>query len=176
MAIPPKGDPQRPLHLAIRSTRLLGIILVSFGLLALAPILMMARRRLGGVMISFLSIYFLAAIVYLVPGAAYLVIAYFLKRRRYWAIVTGLILASIQLVLALCVAASFVVMWLGQGLGQGLSPPAYIGGAVVALIILALTQLIYHLIKSFGSIKHVSIEEQRGFEPLIVSPAEQPQL
>ena len=32
MPLPPKGDPQRPIELAIRSSRLLGIVSTLFGL------------------------------------------------------------------------------------------------------------------------------------------------
>ena len=40
MALPPKGDPQRPLALAVRSTRILGILFIGLGLCGTLPMML----------------------------------------------------------------------------------------------------------------------------------------
>jgi hypothetical protein len=46
----------------------------------------------------------------------------------------------------------------------------YIVIGIEALVIAALGQLIYHLCKSFESIRVMRSQDQRGFEPLHVRP------
>jgi hypothetical protein len=63
MALPPKGDPRRPLVLGVRSTRLFGIIFLLFGLCSSLPMLLMPRSFIGmrgaggGVSLIVLAIY-----------------------------------------------------------------------------------------------------------------------
>ncbi|HZK82737.1 MAG TPA: hypothetical protein VFC46_16755 [Humisphaera sp.] len=169
MALPPKGDPRRPLHLAIRSARAFGIIFVLFGCVTLVPLaLMVARRGFSLRLMMILPRLASAMIVTLGPGATYLVIAFYLKRQRHWAIVTGIVLASMQLLIAL-VGGGFFTVFLFSG-GAGMEDYLLIPAAIIGLVILALIQLICHLVNSFDAIKHVPIEEQRGFEPLMVEP------
>jgi len=152
MPLYPPGDPRRPLQLAVRSMRWLGIFLTGIGLLILVSFAFLARR--GGV-VSRLTL--LSTLVYLGPGVLYLLFAIFLARKQRWAVVAGLILASIQAILA---AILFVVV-----LTQG--PEAWLAIAVSGLLLAALVQLIFHLSKSFEAIRLTEIT-QRGFEPLPV--------
>jgi hypothetical protein len=161
MALPPKGNPRRPMHLAIRSMRLLGIIQLCFVALTMLPMLLMMRRGFG---MSFAVVELASATLYLVPGIMYLVCAIYLKRRAFWAIIVGISLASIQLLFLLIGAVAFMIFLIGA------QPPgtAWIPLGVIGILILALVQLIYHLAKSFEAIKYPP-DEQRGFEPLLIA-------
>jgi hypothetical protein len=158
MALPPRGDPQRPMFLAIRSMRLLGILLIAFSLLIMVPMMLIRRGR------SMPIVEIAIGLVYLVPGVLYFLCAIFLKRRQFWAIVLGLVLASIQLLLLLAGGVAFV-----NALGGG-NTLVSLTLLVILLFIAAFAQLIYHLSKSFEAIKYAPIEQQRGFEPMRVQP------
>jgi hypothetical protein len=158
MPLPPRGDPQRPLFLAVRSTRLLGILMIAFSLLVMTPMMYVSRGR----MMPIFEIAF--GLIYLVPGILYFLCAIFLKRRQFWAIVLGLVLASIQLLLTLLGAASLLAATRIRG------EPEMILLGVILLFIAAFVQLIVHLSKSFEAIKYAPIEQRRGFEPTGVQP------
>jgi len=166
MALPPRGDPRRPLHLAIRSTRVLAILFLLFGTCAFIPMLMQGGMpRRGGLFLGVSDLLF-----YIGPGAAYLVFSLFLRQRQFWAVVAALVLASIQLILTLFFAGALLI----ATLRQPNSSISLIAGGMVALVILALGQLIYHLALSFEAIKYGSVEQQHGFEPLMVQPVDLP--
>src|SRR6266536_82642 len=137
MSLPPKDDPRRPLHLAVRSTRLLGIVLLGFGGFA-ALLFLMIPRQAG---VSLLPEMFLGLLVYFVPAVIYLITSVFLKRRHLWAIVVGIVLASVNLVLIL--AAFGAVLFVGWTSNRDAA--IVIPIIVLCLFILALAQLIYHL-------------------------------
>ena len=154
MALPKRGDPRRPLFLAIRSTRLLGIVLILFGLLALIPMMLVRRTRL--IPLIFLGV----GLIYITPGILYLLCAIFMKQRKSWAIILALVVASLQLLFTLFSAAMI-----------GFQSRINIIPLVIVLILFAaLGQLIYHLSRSFEAIKYAPPEEQRGFEPMILQP------
>jgi cytochrome bd-type quinol oxidase subunit 1 len=154
MALPPRGDPQRPLFLAIRSMRLLGILLLAISFLFLFVVV---RGR------SLLNVIVMIGLFYFMPGVLYLVCAIFLKRRQPWAIVVGLTLASVQMLLIVVAAVTlFAVTALGDS-------GSMIRMTVMVLLLGAFGQLIFHLCKSFEAIRHSRIE-QRGFEPLMMQP------
>jgi hypothetical protein len=108
----------------------------------------------------------LGALFYVAPGAAYLVLMIYLKRRRFWAVVATIVVAAVQ-----CL---FMLMGMVFGLifaARGNAPAVtYVVAAFLAFVCLALAQLIYHLALSFDAIKHLPLDEQRGFEPLMVTP------
>lgn len=164
MALPQKGDPRRPLHLAIRSIRLLGIIFLLLGSCVSIVFFLPAARgrgaKLGGL---------LAMLVYVGPGVAYLIFSIFLKERKFWAVVAALVLASLQLIVVLVsgivIGASVATRGIGPRTGDLLGFVFALG-----LVGLALSQLIYHLALSFESIKYIPLEVQRGFEPVMPPP------
>ena len=166
MAIPPRGDPRRPLHLAVRSTRVLAIIFLLFGTCASIPMLIHGAVPMGGRMFLNLSVF----IVYVGPGAVYLVTAIYLKCRRFWALILALVMASIQLLFALLGISVLLIAEMRQPAGSVAAIPA----AILIFIILALAQLIYHLSLSFNAIRYTPVEEQHGFEPLMAQPVEPP--
>ena len=165
MAIPPRGDPRRPLHLAVRSTRLLGIIFLLFGSCASIPFLIRGAGSMGGGMLSAATLF-----VYVGPGAVYLVTAIYLKCRQFWAVVVGLAMASIQAIFVL-LAVTFILI---ATVRQPAISFSLIPMAVLIFIVLVLGQLIYHLARSFDAIKYAPVEEQHGFEPLMAQQVEPP--
>jgi hypothetical protein len=163
MALPPKGDPTRPMYLAIRSMRLLGIIIVLFSLLMFIPVI--ALRGSGGAGIGFSILFIIMALVYLIPGLLFILCSIFLKRRQAWAIIVGIILSSIVLLMS--------IFGLIAGLFQmvtGNSEPFMLVQLIISLIfVAAFAQLIFHLSKSFESLRVLNMSVQRGFEPLPVA-------
>jgi hypothetical protein len=159
MAVPPRGDPQRPLHLAIRSIRVLALLFLLVASCGFGSILAAGRRMpfiVGGAILVF----------YFLPGIAYVFFAIYMKQRKFWAVVAALVLASLQCFVALIALAMSIVLTFHAG-GD---PSAIIGLVTTAFVFAALAQLVYHLAKSFESIKYVPIEMQRGFEALPVQP------
>lgn len=83
MALPPKGDPRRPLYLAIRSTRMLAIFFLLFGIFGAAALFI--PRGMSSRAQTLITI--LTLMAYIGPGAAYLVFSIYLKQLRFWAVV-----------------------------------------------------------------------------------------
>ena len=98
--VPPIGDPQRALHLAIRTMRLLGLVFVSFGLVAVVLAWLAIGRLINTPTVSWLALA-TAALVFFIPGVLYMVFAMLLARRHSWAAVGGIIVAVVQLLYAL---------------------------------------------------------------------------
>ena len=158
MPIPPRGDPRRPLQLAIRSMRLLGGILLLFSTCATAPFFLRGGRPGGVPWVALIGMLF-----YLAPGICFIVFAVFLARRQFWAVVASLCLASASCLLMLGALAFFVTF----ALRDDFQPILLVPLGVIALIVVALGQLIYHLARSFEAIRIVEPQE-RGFEPIMM--------
>ncbi len=169
MALPPRGDPRRPLHLAVRSTRMLGVVFLLFGTCALAP-MMRTMGRAG--MVGYPVFLMLGALVYLGAGGGFLLFSIFLGRRQFWAVVAALVLSSVVSFFWIAGAVALVVAILSGGGGTGTAVPVAFAVSALALVIAALGQLIYHLARSFEAIKYPPFgQEVRGFEPIPVMPA-----
>jgi hypothetical protein len=172
MAVPPKGDPRRPLVLAVRSTRLLGIIFIVFGVFA--SIAMMASvGATGGAGFAVRWVQALAVGFYVVPGVVYLLCAIYLKQRRSWAAVVALVVCLIHLLMALVGLAATIISTLSvNASNSGVSGiwnwVVWIPVALLALITAALIQTIVYLSQSFRSIREWPGDERRGFEPLAI--------
>jgi hypothetical protein len=171
MALPPRGDPRRAMHLAARSMLVLGCLFLLLGTCVAVPALTGAFRGRGGPMmwssVSGVAVFFL-------PGAAYVVASVFLGRRQFWAVVIGLVLASAH---ALLVVLGVLGMVVGLASTGGRAPmPLLVFLLIWGLLLLALGQLIYHLSRSFEAIKLPPYgQEVRGFEPLpVAQPVVQP--
>jgi hypothetical protein len=93
MALPPRGDPRRPLHQAIRTTRFLGIGWVLVGACAVIPLL--AGMGLDPGIPAPARVVLFRWLYYLVPGTLFLVFSMFMRRRRFWAVLGALVLASL---------------------------------------------------------------------------------
>ena len=167
MALPAKGDPRRPLHLAIRSTRVLGVILLLFGTCALMPFMMYVARSGPRAAASGPLAWIIVALVFFIPGALFIVLSMFLGRRQSWSIVCALVLSSLLALFFLFAFTGYVEVVLRE---EELSVWTAIP-VVLALFGLAVGQLIYHLCKSFEAIKYPPFgQDFRGFEPLPVRP------
>jgi hypothetical protein len=154
MPLAPRGDIRRPLQLAIRSTRLLGIIFTLLGTLVMA-LSGAVGQRVGGTRGMFTVLMAAIGFVYLIPGILYIVFSIFLSRRQPWAVIATIVLAALH--------ALFALLALAGTLLQG----NMIGALLVGLWVAALAQLIFHLSQSFAAIR--AEREQfapRGFEPI----------
>ena len=160
MPLPPMGDPQRPLHLAVRSARVLGVIFTLVGVLVCFLIVsLMNRGGMGTLMIAAVVV-----LTYLLPGVAYLFVAVYLKRRAKWAVTTGLVVSSLHGLLAL-----FAVLTGLAGLvssGDADRPSSFVSLALSLAWVAAIAQLIYHLSLSYEAIR-VGEMGERGFEPVV---------
>jgi len=161
MALPPKGDPRRPLHLAVRSMRLLGGILLLFTS-CMALSVGMTLIRLGPKMLTS-PLMFIGMLLYFVPGVCFFVFAHYLKRRQAWAVVASICLAGVGCLFMLIGLFGLAVISTSQSRGGA---PMLIPAGIMLLILAALGQLIYHLARSFEAIKYMPPEE-RGFEPIM---------
>ena len=162
MAIPPKGDPRRPLHLATRSMRVLGILLLLFSTcVGFSLSRMMAA---GGGMVWMKMIMIGAFALYAVPGLCYFIFPIFMMKRQLWAVIASIVLVSIHLLFALLGLAGMAFTTLKNPSQQ--QSVTLIPLAVVFLVIAALGQLLWHLSQCFEAIKHMPATE-RGFEPIL---------
>jgi hypothetical protein len=168
MALPPKGDPQRPLHLAIRSCRAAGGLFFLSGLGAAASVFLNPTRKgpppIGAI---------LGAIAQFGPGVAFYVLAYFLKKRHLWAVIVALVLASLAFVITLAIS---LVLWWAMRAAPLISPIGRIDLillAIIGLVLLEMGRLIYQLARSFDAIRYLPEAERRGFES-ILPPAAHP--
>ena len=162
MPIPPKGDPRRPLHLAIRSMRLLGGMLVLFATCVTIAFVLRRGPMRGSSVPAF---YFIFVVFYLLPGTCFIVFSIFLARRRMWAVVASLCLASVGCLVALGATGVMIVLIVAN---RAADWGAMIPIGVMALIVAALGQLIYHLARSFAAVRYTAPEE-RGFEPIMMN-------
>ena len=148
MPLPPKGDPQRPIELAIRSTRTLGYVSALFGLVMMVVFGYFNRYlRFRPYFIG------MGLLVWFVPGVLFLTASHFLRRRSRSAVVGAMAATAGQMVFA---AAMFV----GSLTVQPVSPVPVV---LTALWVAALVQLMAHLRGSFESVR-VDAEHVRGFE------------
>lgn len=155
MALPPKGDPRRPLHLAVRSTRMLAILFLCFATCIVTPIGAMRMRAPVKMNVMIVA-------CYAIPGGVYLIFSIYMKERKFWAILASLIIASAQFILTLIATAAVAINFFLPNKSIALFPLA-----VLIFVLAALGELIYHLALSFNAIKYVPLDQQRGFEPLM---------
>jgi hypothetical protein len=165
MPLPPRGNPERPLRLAIRSTRLLGIVFLCFGAISLVPL---AFYRARGPGFAFTLFYVLASLVYLTPGIGYIICSVFLSKRQPGAIVATIVLAVLN-VLFILFGFGVLLVTVARN-NDPLMPYILIPIAIGAIFILALIQLIYHLSKSFEALRHPPTPH--GFAPIMFPSTE----
>jgi hypothetical protein len=167
MPIPPKGDPRRPLYLAIRSIRSLACFFFFIGAFASIAIAAMGPGRFRFVRIFHQPLFFFTVL----PAAFYVLLAIYLHRRHFWAVLTSLILAALQLLLIILLMANLIIdAPMSIDATALVIPILFLGFCIVALI-----QLVYHLAGSFESIKYIPVDEQHGFDPILPAlPAKDP--
>jgi hypothetical protein len=144
--------------------RVLGTILALFSSCVGVSVIF-AMRNLGARTPMFLSTMMMGVLFYLLPAAGFFVCAYYVKRRRSWAVIVSLVLASLGCLFGLVTLIAGAVM-MSQ---QPWHPAMLIPIVLAALIVAAFGQLIYHLARSFEAIQY-SPPDERGFEPIMAAP------
>lgn len=163
MAYPPKGHPDRPLRLAASSMLTLGILLLllsacgGFGMIGLAT---SGAANWVAVVSMVVGMLF-----YVAPGVGFIVCWVYLKRYQRWAAIVGIVLTSLLLLGALFM---FIGM-LAMALSSPDDGPPWLMSLIPLLFVIAFTQLIVHLSKSFKAIRIHEAEgpQGHGFEPLM---------
>ena len=151
---PPSADPLRPLHLAIRSTRLLGFCSAVFGFVFLMAFGYFNRYRIyahWGVG--------LGLVVWFVPGVLLMVCAMQLRQRRRGAAVVAMLITSVHALFALAALVGSCT----------LSPVSPIPILMSALWLAASVQLVIHLRISLSLLEH-DADRRKGFEVKMNEP------
>ena len=148
MQVPPKGHPQRPIELAIRSTLLLGAASVVFGLVMVLGFgyfnrLLRFRKYFIG----------MGMLVWFVPGVLFLTAWWFMRRRSRSAVITAMATAAAQALFAAAILVATLTV-------QPVSPVPVIMSALWAV---ALGQLLVHLWRSLESVR-LDTGHVRGFD------------
>lgn len=165
MALPPKGDPRRPLSLACIWLHVFGGLLLLMSSCTGVSMLRLGRITGPTTWIYLLMVAFFA--FYALPGIAYFILPIYMMRRRRWAVTTAIALVSLQ-------EATFVFA-LAANLWRVLQSPqrnfsvTFIPFAVMFLVIIALGMLIAGLTRCYEAIRHMPADE-RGFEPILATP------
>ena len=144
----PPPDPDRPLHLAIRSARLLGIVSCAFGLVLTVAFGYFNRMQLYRP--HFIA---LGMIVWFIPGVLFFTSAAMMAQKRRRGAIGGIAVASAQEVFALAFLIGSCV----------LPPVSPIPILLSALWAAALVQLIVHLFQSLQLLQS-DTSRRHGFE------------
>jgi hypothetical protein len=140
MPLPPRGDPIRAVYLAVRSLRLLGVLFILIGVVVPA----LALKQSG----SFAALppsLFIVSATHLVPGVLYLLCAVLLLRGRRAGVFAAMGLAMFHFILVAGHLATYVQLLV---LGEATLVFLFISLTVGFLVVAALAQLMFHLIKS----------------------------
>ena len=160
-ALPDSEDVMKPLHLAIRSTRLLGIVSTLFGFVFVIAFGYFNRyQRYRPHFIA------MGLLVWFVPGVLFFTCAGLMKQRRRAGAAGGIAVAGVQELFAVATLVGSLM----------LPPVSPIPVVLSVLWIAALGQLLYHLRRSLPLLEH-DPQRLRGFEvtaPQRVLPLEQP--
>jgi hypothetical protein len=135
--LPPKGDPRRPVLLAVRTMRVLCVLLF------LAAVIMGWRTFSGNTKHITLGDFAQSIGIYLIPGFVYLVCIFGLLERRLWAVVLALVAANLHLIA--CIILFFALLRSASA-----EPIALV---IAGLWVLAIGQLVWHLAKSVNGIR-----------------------
>ncbi|MEM6561617.1 MAG: hypothetical protein AAF656_08450 [Planctomycetota bacterium] len=154
MALPKRGDPRRPLLLAASSMLSLGVLLLLLS--GCTGYFVFIERQTGA-----WAELIVMAVFYVAPGIGLIVASIFLKRYKPWAVIVGIVLTALLILGTIFIAFSSLLF---SGPLVGGTGMLIIGG-VALLFVLAFTQLILQLVKSFGIIReHGPGQEPQGFE------------
>ena len=140
MPLPPRGDPVRPVYLAVRSLRLLGVLFVLIGVIV--PLL--ALKHAGSYRALNPAI-FLVSLTHLVPGLLYAVCAELLVRGRRPGVFAAMGLAMFHFILVAGHLTTYVQLLV---LGEASVTFLFISLTIGFLVVAALGQLMFHLVKS----------------------------
>jgi Ni/Fe-hydrogenase subunit HybB-like protein len=146
--------------------RVLGIMLILLSGCGL-PAAIMSIAGGNGMTASY-GLYIAVSVlfVYLVPGVLYLLCATYLKQRRHWAVILGLVVTSMSCFFVLMAAAGLLVAVVTMPESPG--APLYVFLGLTVLFLAAFTQLIYHLSKCFQAIRLQPASKDRGLEATVL--------
>ena len=141
MSLPPIDDPLRPVCLAGRGLRLLGVLFILLGFVTA-----LQGLRPGGSIVTMSFV----GLTHAVPGVLYLLCAALLLRGRRAGIFAAMGLAMSHFVLVAGNLAAYIRMLIVGGT----SPTVlFIALTVGFLTVAALAQLMYHLVKSLSVLR-----------------------
>src|SRR4051794_14187276 len=140
MQIPPADDPLRPVCLAARSLRLLGVLFVLIGLVTPFTAL-----RQGYPVTALPPAVIITALTHFVPGVLYHLCAALLLRGRRAGVFAAMGLAMAHFILVAGNLAAYTQMLI---LGGTSVEFLFVALTVGFLTVAALAQLMYHLVKS----------------------------
>jgi hypothetical protein len=158
MAIPPRGDPSRPVALAASAARTLGIVcLLLGGLIACATFMFLARMPGTSPTWVFML---LSAGLFIVPGVCYFVFASAVARYRMWGAICCLVFAGLQ--------GLFLLLSM---LGNVLAGRAGTSLVFYALALAVCVLLIVYTAQAIPVIRRDAGYRPSGFEPILTSSA-----
>ncbi len=169
MALPPRGDPDRPLRVAARLMMRVGIfglvvglpLGVGLGLLVLFEISNPPRPDPGAIgagliFASALAVALFALFLLALPGALFVVAATALKRYKLWGALLGLIVAG----LLLLTYAAFTVATLPWVIESG--GKAFLVSIIGLLLCLRFGGIVYHLLAAVRVIRTRQLDSSAG--------------
>jgi hypothetical protein len=153
MPMSPQLLAARKLDTAATTSRITGVACLVLAGLSLIPVV----GAFAYASTTLLLIYFVGLTLDFVgPAVGYLLLAPRIKAGRRWALITTLVIASLQLLL------------LTVAIIRGIMNNAIAGLLIASILALLLILLIVHLSKCFSVLNHLATP--RGFEPLMASP------
>ena len=156
MELLPPHDPSRRLIWAARSARGVGWLQIALAgvIVFIAGVTGAQSRRYYGALIAA----FLSCLIFLVvPGLLGILFASFIEKRKRWAIISTIVLASLELV----VVAPFFARALLR------FPNNVVPLIVTSLFLVAIVLLIVQLSRCFGVLRTDAIDYDRGFAPIM---------
>jgi hypothetical protein len=172
MPLPPKGDPRRPLHLAVRSSRVLGAAFALIGiwwLLSLRPGIS-GRVTPARVWATISSDALVGAFGCFGPAFCHLAVAPLLSNYRRRAVTVALMTASLHLLFLLFITArsGFSVLTTAT-----FHPLMVLPLTIVVLFLVSLGQLIHQLARSYESVRLSPFGRDKHHGFALVFPADQ---
>jgi hypothetical protein len=153
MPRPAQDDPQRPLALATRSTRLLGIVSSAFGVVIVIPFGYF--NKFHTYRPHFIA---LGLIVWFIPGVLFLTCSFMLQQKRRRGAVGAMAIGFVQEIFALLLLVGSIV----------LPPVSAIPILLCVLWAAALVQLLWQLYRSLPLLVG-DVERRHGFEISVTS-------
>ena len=158
--------PDRYLRYAASSMMVLGVLVVLLALLVLVPIIAAFRSGAGGGVGGVGGLAWILVglmLIYGLTGAGFIVASVFVRKRKRWAVILGIVLTSLALLFTTIGLIGNLLTAAGGG-ASGL-------GLIFSIVfVIAFAQLLVHLSRCFGIIRREEAEggiDGRGFEPIL---------
>ena len=162
MQLPALDDALRPVYLAVRSLRLLGVLFILLGLVTPVPAI---KHGYSPAEIPLAVI--VTALSHAIPGVLYLLSAALLLRGRRSAVFTGMGLAMAHFILVAGNLAAYVQFLVLGGTSLNF---LFMALTIGFLTVAALAQLMYHLVKSLRVLRAPSEDPDWTSPPAAPAP------